>query len=113
MTEQFCGINIPAAQTLQRYGLGRGGWTALVVTDVWVDVWKCPICRKTPPSGRTVIDHDHVRGWKKMPPEERKRYVRGVVCVTCNHFILTRYGSPDKFRRAAHYLEDYQVRLAA
>ncbi len=113
MTEQFCGINVPTPQTLQRYGLTRGEWTALVVLDVEYEVWMCPVCGKTPPSGRTVIDHYHVRGWKKMPPDERKEYVRGVVCVTCNHFVLTRYGTPARFRAAADYLEDYEKRRSA
>lgn len=30
------------------------------------------------------LDHIHVKGFKKMPPEEKRKYVRGVVCFLHN-----------------------------
>ena len=114
MSDQVYGINVPAADTLRKYGLTFSAWLDIVDQDVVDDcegaVWLCPVCRKTPRTGRTVVDHFHVRGWKTMSPLLRVKYVRGVVCTTCNHFILTRYGSPEKFRLAAAYLERYEKR---
>ncbi len=110
--ELFYGIRVPADTTLKRYGLDLEEWKAHILIDVWaLDLlWHCPICKRVPPSGRTVIDHYHVKGWKGMPPEDRKKYYRGIVCVTCNHFVLTRYLTPDRAVAAAEYLSTRDVR---
>lgn len=95
-------IHEPAPATLAKYGLTLEDWYAFIPDDC------CPICEQE--FERYVVDHQHVLGWKKMAPEERRRYARGVVCRTCNHFILTRYGTPLKHRNAAKYLERYEKR---
>ncbi|SRR5712692_5264824 len=33
------------------------------------------------------VDHLHVDGWKDMPPEERRKYVRGLLCGACNRSL--------------------------
>jgi hypothetical protein len=43
---------------------------------------KCFICRTTHP--RMCIDHIHIKGYKSMPGEEKKKYVRGILCFMCN-----------------------------
>lgn len=104
-------VRLPSKPTLQRYGITLDEWLGyLGVTEQTVESALCAVCGRQPPSGRFVTDHEHVRGWKNMPPDERKRFVRGVVCTTCNHFILTRYGTPRKHRGAADYLEAYERR---
>lgn len=104
-------VRLPTKGTLDRYGLTLDEWLGyLGVTKETKDEAKCPVCDNRPPSGRFVTDHEHVRGWKDMARDVRKRYVRGVVCTTCNHFILTRYGTPAKHRGAADYLEAYEQR---
>lgn len=95
---------LPSKPTLDRYGLTLAEWLAYIPDD------RCPVCGNHPPSGRFVTDHEHVKGWKDMPKAERRKYVRGVVCTVCNHFILTRYGTPAKHRGAADYLEAYERR---
>ncbi len=30
------------------------------------------------------VDHVHILGFKKMSPEEKKKYVRGTCCFLCN-----------------------------
>lgn len=97
-------IREPAPSTLAKYGITLEEWWAFIPDGV------CPVCDRRPQSGRFVVDHEHVRGWKAMPAEQRKLYVRGVLCVTCNHYILTRYGTPLKHRNAARYLEAYEAR---
>lgn len=55
----------------------------------------CAICRKAPKEGgrRLDVDHDHATG-----------AVRGLLCWTCNHFILGKYATPAKLLAAARYL---------
>lgn len=92
---------LPTAATLARYGLPARRWTQLAGD-------RCRICER--PWGdkvSPVVDHEHVAGWKKMGPEDRRLYVRGVICRSCNHFVLTRFGTPLKHRNAATYLEEY------
>ena len=96
----------PTQKTLSRYALSIEDWQALLADQGGV----CAICGNVPGSGRLVIDHEHVKGWKGMPPERRKLYVRGLTCTVDNHFVLTRYGTPAKFRAAADYLERYSER---
>jgi Recombination endonuclease VII len=42
----------------------------------------CNICGTK--EGRLCVDHIHVAGFKKMPPEEKFKYVRGILCFLCN-----------------------------
>jgi Recombination endonuclease VII len=71
---------------------------------------RCPICGNTPKTGRWNIDHEHVKGWKKMPPEKRKLYVRGVSCWFCNKYYLGRSISLERLKNAVQYMEDYEHR---
>jgi hypothetical protein len=96
----------PSPSTLAKYGL---------LAKDWWRIWKrqgegCPVCDKTWDEALFVIDHEHVPGWKKMRPVERRRYVRGIVCNSCNHFVLTRYGTVKKHLGAAKYLRRYERR---
>ena len=97
-------IKIPSAKTLARYGLSIEEWAALTSTDA------CEICCKLPKTGRLVIDHEHVKGWKKMPPEQRRTYVRGSLCWYCNAKFLSRGMTLDKARNLVAYLERYEKR---
>jgi hypothetical protein len=100
----YRGARVPTRATLRRYGWTEERWKARWDEQGGV----CPVCAVAPRTGRTVLDHQHVKGWKAMPPEQRAEYVRGIVCVTCNHFVLTRYGTVLKFLGAAMYLANYQ-----
>lgn len=59
-------------------------------------------------SGILHVDHSHVRGWKKLPPEERRKYVRGLTCFVDNSVFLRRGATPERLRSAAAYLERYE-----
>lgn len=104
--ETYRGWNEPTAATLRRYGLDLDDWKDIVDRQRAV----CPVCAKVPSTGRGVIDHEHVRGWKDKPAPERAKYVRGVTCWFCNHAYLGRGITADKAYRAAYYLEDYERR---
>lgn len=94
-------VNIPTAQTLKKYGLSASEWQQFLDAQDGA----CAICRKVPGSGRLCIDHEHVRGWKKMPPEQRRTYVRGLLCWTCNLYLVGRGVTVNRLRAATAYLE--------
>jgi hypothetical protein len=95
----------PTATTLKRYGLEVLDWEAI---GDW-QAWKCP-CGRQPGKGKFNIDHEHVRGWKNMKPAERKQYVRGLVCWTCNFFQLAKNATAERLRLLADYLDEYDRR---
>jgi hypothetical protein len=47
-------------------------------------------------------------GWKKMPAEERKKYVRGLLCWFCNHYYVGRAITVEKASRVVLYLQNYE-----
>lgn len=98
----------PSLGTLRKYGLTLKDWKRILRRQGG----SCGLCHVTPPSGILHIDHDHVAGWKKMSPEERKMYVRGIVCYQCNFVYLRRGADSDRLRAGAIYLDRYAQRLA-
>ena len=99
-------IVVPTPHTLRKYGLTREDWQFILDRQGGV----CGGCGRVPGSGKFNIDHEHVRKWKEMPPEQRKQYVRGLLCWTCNSFTLAKGAKPAHLRMAADYLESYQQR---
>lgn len=102
------GIRPPSAATLRRYGITADEWLGFLKAQGW----RCPVCRK-----RTGVtwntDHDHVPGWRKKPPEERARYVRGVLCAFCNYRRVNSRMRAEEARRIADYLAAYEARRDA
>lgn len=94
----------PSPKTLSKYGLTLEDWAVIAARQNGV----CDVCEKLPKSGRLNIDHEHVRGWKKMPPGKRKLFVRGLLCYMCNLFYLARGMTVDKAKNVARYLERYE-----
>lgn len=45
----------------------------------------CFICKRK--DGRLCVDHIHIKGYKAMPPEEKRKYVRACLCFMCNTAI--------------------------
>lgn len=72
----------------------------------------CYVCHQLPKSGRLHIDHEHVKKWKKLPPDQRKRYVRGLLCFRCNTSFVGRGVTVDRARNVVSYLENYTSRLS-
>jgi hypothetical protein len=88
--------------TLEKYGLTRDD-----LRRMWVKQrGRCAVCKRN--KVQLLIDHEHVRGWKRMEPSERKKYVRGLLCRHCNHRIVHRYAKIPLLRQAILYLEAYQ-----
>lgn len=99
-------ILTPKPATLKKYGLSEDEWKAILDRQASV----CYVCKIEPTKGRLCIDHEHAKGWKKMPPEQRKLYVRGLLCWTCNHYYLGRGITILKSKNVTEYLEAYQAR---
>jgi len=55
----------------------------------------CAICKRPPKTRRLHVDHDHATG-----------KIRGLLCFTCNRYVLGKYATPAKLRAAADYLEN-------
>lgn len=99
-------IQTPKPATLKRYGLSEEEWRKMADAQGHA----CYVCRRVPKTGRLVIDHEHVKLWKKMPPEKRKIYVRGLLCWTCNATFLGRGITIERSRNVTRYLEEYELR---
>lgn len=97
---------VPTDATLRRYGLSREEWLAILERQGGV----CAVCERLPASQRLNVDHEHVRGWAKRASEERKRFVRGLLCYQCNYHLANRVATIAKAERLARYLRDYQSR---
>ena len=71
----------------------------------------CQACGAFAKEGRHLhVDHEHVRGYKNMTPAEKREYVRGVLCWSCNSVILRRGVTAKRLRGAAAYLDRYAKR---
>lgn len=96
----------PSLATLKKYGLSLEEWQAMADAQGHA----CYVCHQVPTKGRLCIDHEHVKNWKKMPPERRKLFVRGLLCFRCNTTYVGRSITVERSRRVTQYLEAYEAR---
>ena len=73
----------------------------------------CFICGKPPKSRSLYIDHEHVKGYVKMSPEEKKRHIRGLLCFGCNRYRMAGKMTTKEAKRILEYLENYERRRMA
>lgn len=99
-------VQTPSKATLKRYGLSEDEWRSILDSQGGV----CYVCKKEPSKGRLCIDHEHVKNWKKLPDDQRKLYVRGLLCWVCNHYYLGRGINIEKAENVVSYLKQYQTR---
>lgn len=97
-------IKMPSRTTLKKYGLSNQEWLAMYLKQGG----KCP-CGK-PLGERICVDHMHVRGWKKMLPDQRKQYVRGLTDWRCNYHFLGKGMTAEMARNFATYLDEFEKR---
>jgi len=105
---------VPSIVTLRKYGMTEQDYT----DRLYAQNFQCPICerspiRKTDGYMHLVVDHFHARGYKKMSPDDRRWYVRGLVCITCNRYLVNKNVTIAKAEKAIEYLRDFQARLDA
>lgn len=99
-------LKTPTSSTLSKYGLSEAEWR--VMADAQGEA--CFVCIQKPTKGRLCIDHEHVKGWKKLAPEHRKLFVRGLLCFRCNTTFVGRGITIERANAVARYLEQYQAR---
>lgn len=99
-------VLVPSKATLAKYGLTEADWRLLLEKQGGV----CAVCKTEPKKGRLCIDHEHVKGWSKMPPEQRKLYVRGLLDWFCNHYYVGRCITVAKAQGVVDYLKEYDLR---
>lgn len=98
----------PKPETLRKWGIDEAYWLAIAARQGNV----CPICEREPKDGKFCIDHEHIpmKRWRKLPKEERKKYIRGLTCRFCNKWNLNFVTTIDRTRRVLAYLEAYALR---
>ena len=101
-------VRIPRAQTLARYGLTHEAWGAMLARQGGV----CALCGRLPDSGRLCIDHEHVKGFKRLPDAARAACVRGLICFRCNRYKVAA-NDVASAEAVVAYLWDYVRRRAA
>lgn len=99
-------ILTPSPSTLKRYGLSEAEWRVMAEEQRSA----CFVCEQVPKRGRLCIDHEHVKSWKHMPPEQRKLYVRGLLCFRCNTTFVGRGVTIHRAEKVAEYLKRYEAR---
>ena len=109
----------PRIGTLRKYGLTEADWHRLCAACNHT----CVVCGK-PFDGRPlVIDHEHETGFKArkkkkakaghtikvrvMGPEERRKYVRGIIHNYCNRFVRSWLTLP-RAKAIVAYLEAFE-----
>jgi hypothetical protein len=97
------GTRIP--KTLAKYGMDEQDFLEILDSQDG----KCPICDKVPTTGRYNIDHLHVRGYAQLPPNERRRMVRGIVCQWCNRSFLAKGMTIAKAMNMVTYLKKFKL----
>ena len=95
---------VPTKATLRKYGLTAEDWLKILNSQGGV----CAVCKNIPDNGRLCTDHEHVKGWKKLAPEQRKLYVRGLLCYFCNHWYVGRAINIFKAKNTLAYLEAFE-----
>ena len=104
-------IKCSSPTTLRKYGITQEVWyTLLDMQD-----GRCPVCqREFTNELRPVIDHEHVKGYKKMKSEDRAKYVRGLVCNYDNRRRIPTNSKGISATELAYnvyiYLSDYDIR---
>ena len=113
-------MKIPSQGTLTKYGLTRDDWLAMCKACDYT----CVVCGKPFGDRPVVVDHEHVKGFKAhkkrkarkgnrtikvrvMAPDERRKYVRGVLHSFCNRFVR-KWLTLERARAIVAYLEQFE-----
>lgn len=99
-------LKTPSPQTLKKYGLDEAEWRRMAEAQKSA----CFVCEQVPTKGRLCIDHFHVKGWKHMPPEQRRLWVRGLLCFRCNTSFVGRGVTIQRSEKVVEYLKAFEAR---
>lgn len=79
------------------YGITLKEWTSMFNKQQGV----CAICKTMPNNKILCVDHIHIKGFKKMIAKEKRKYVRGLLCFSCN----TAFGRIERRKTPRKLLE--------
>lgn len=71
---------------------------------------ECYICGDLPNGRALSVDHEHVNGFSKMSPAQKKLYIRGLLCHRCNRLTMAGKVTVETFERATEYVKRYLYR---
>lgn len=93
-----------AKRLYNTYGITIEQWEAMLCAQNGT----CWICKSLPESGILCVDHQHIKGYKKMSSEDKAHYVRDLLCFKCNTglkgFEKTKNGKENRQRLEGTYL---------
>jgi len=104
-------MRLPTKATLKKYGLTEDEWIVLYNKNGGL----CYICN-VPFDGSdrgekprlACVDHDHVKGFKAMSSDEKKKHIRGMLCSQCNRLLAQKSNTTKKLYKAIEYLERFE-----
>src|SRR5438046_2851613 len=70
----------------------------------------CAICGNPPKINRLAVDHEHIKGYKKLLPAEKKKFIRGLLCMICNYRYVCRGMNLAMAEKVVKYLSEYEGR---
>lgn len=86
----------------RHYGIGIEEYESLLTQQNG----KCRTCSGPPNgSGNLHVDHKHVDGYRTLPPSEKRKLIRGLLCYKCNVAVGFIDDKPEVARNIADYLE--------
>lgn len=97
------------SSVLRRYGFTRADFNGLLARQGG----GCAICGGRSGARSLHIDHNHVVGFNSLPPMEKRKHVRGLLCENCNRGLGHAKDDPELLEKAAAYLEAFQARRRA
>lgn len=93
-----------ARELYKKYGLTLEDYDRMLVAQNGV----CAVCRKPPLENKhLVVDYNHVEGYRKLPAEEKVKYIRGLLHSNCNSVLGYAGDDPDVLNAAATYLKKF------
>lgn len=89
-----------------------------ITLEIWHKMFEeqkgvCWICQTLPKSGILCVDHRHVPKYKKLPPEEKAKEVRALLCFGCNtglHGLEKRKNARYLFGQVQLYFAKYKIK---
>lgn len=107
-------MQIPTKTTLKKYGLDEAQWVKIYLNQAGL----CACCEKPfwdsekdEKLRNSYVDHQHVPNYKKLPPENKRQFIRGILCFQCNRLLNQKSNTVEKLKKAVVYLERYETRV--
>ena len=89
---------------LRTYGISVSEYDEILTSQGGV----CAICGAGKAGKSLPVDHKHVPDYGVMLPEERRKYVRGILCSDCNKALGLVKDNITILENMIRYLMDYE-----